>query len=355
MPRPRPDIAKVVTAFAYAGAFRLGSVLVGTIAYQAYAAMLHAKLPIGSMQTGDVDIAQFANRSTRVADKITMSTLELLRSVDPTFREVPNIAAGQKPVRYEARGSLRVDFLTPNTGPDSDEPVLLPALQTYAEPLRFLDYLIHNAQPAVLLHGPGIYVNVPEPQRYAIHKLIIAQRRPVGVPKHDKDIVQADALLTVLARDRPSELKLAWEEAADRGKHWVEALLAGMRQLPQESRDLTLQAINRPRSTIPGLDLTFQNPPPQYISERDIVLFGGMANGEPVQCAISREALEDHFGAAGLSVPSRVEKFRENRTEIEILARVKYLQRPVEQPAFVLVRTEDVSPLRKVAAARTRR
>jgi hypothetical protein len=81
MPRPRPDIAKVVTAFAYAGAFRLGSVLVGTIAYQAYAAMLHAKLPIGSMQTGDVAIAQFANRSTRVADKITMSTLELLRSV----------------------------------------------------------------------------------------------------------------------------------------------------------------------------------------------------------------------------------------------------------------------------------
>ncbi|MBL3684602.1 hypothetical protein F2981_18295 (plasmid) [Sinorhizobium meliloti] len=46
-----------------------------------------------------------------------------------------------------------------------------------AQPLRFLDYLIYHPIRAVLLHGAGVLVNVPAPQRYAIHKLIVASRR----------------------------------------------------------------------------------------------------------------------------------------------------------------------------------
>jgi hypothetical protein len=36
------------------------------------------------------------------------------------------------------------------------QPQALPALQTDAQPLRFLDYLIHEPEPAVLLHNAGI-------------------------------------------------------------------------------------------------------------------------------------------------------------------------------------------------------
>ena len=83
---------------------------------------------------------------------------------------------------------------TPNEGADTDKPQRLSALQTDAQALRFLDFLIREPEPAVLLYGPGIYVNVPAPQRYAIHKLIVSRRRREGAAKRDKDLHQAEAL-----------------------------------------------------------------------------------------------------------------------------------------------------------------
>ncbi len=54
------------------------------------------------------------------------------------------------------------------------KPVPMPALGGAAAiPLRFLDYLIHEPIRAVLLHGAGVPVLVPSPERYAIHKLIV--------------------------------------------------------------------------------------------------------------------------------------------------------------------------------------
>src|SRR5205085_3470761 len=113
----------------------------------------------------------------------------------------------QQTTSYQTKSKLRVDFLTPNEGPDTDEPQPLPALQTDAEPLRFLDFLIYEPEPAVILHEAGIYVLVPAPQRYAVHKLIISRRRPEGTAKRDKDLRQAEVLLELLAQKRPYELK----------------------------------------------------------------------------------------------------------------------------------------------------
>ncbi|HEX3215461.1 MAG TPA: GSU2403 family nucleotidyltransferase fold protein, partial [Aestuariivirgaceae bacterium] len=47
---------------------------------------------------------------------------------------------------YIAKGGIRVDFLTPNDGPETDEPQSLPALQTDAQPLRSLSFLIREPQ-----------------------------------------------------------------------------------------------------------------------------------------------------------------------------------------------------------------
>src|SRR3546814_7274257 len=72
---------------------------------------------------------------------------------------------------------LSVELLTPQVGPDHDGLVRLPALEAHATPLRFLDYLIHRTEPAVIPFAAGIQVNLPLPERYACHKLIVAQRR----------------------------------------------------------------------------------------------------------------------------------------------------------------------------------
>lgn len=46
-----------------------------------------------------------------------------------------------------------------------------------AIPLRFIDYLIEESLPAVALGRRPVLVRVPQPARYAVHKLILSQER----------------------------------------------------------------------------------------------------------------------------------------------------------------------------------
>ena len=133
--------------------------------------------------------------------------LETLRPVEASFEPItrPRHAL---PDAYIARGTapLKVEFLTPMRGPNEDAPAPLRALGTGATPLRFLDYLIYQDRKAAILHGAGVLVNVPDPARFAWHKLILSQRRaqPEKVPK---DLMQAQTLLEVLMTDRPDDVR----------------------------------------------------------------------------------------------------------------------------------------------------
>jgi Protein of unknown function (DUF1488) len=69
--------------------------------------------------------------------------------------------------------------------------------------------------------------------------------------------------------------------------------------------------------------------------------------GHAVECAVSREALEDYFAADGMDRTGRLEAFRKNRGAIEEMARTMYLSWPVERLAAVLVATADVGKLRQ--------
>jgi Protein of unknown function (DUF1488) len=142
-------------------------------------------------------------------------------------------------------------------------------------------------------------------------------------------------------------LKSAWEEASGRGRKWRDLLIEGMAQLAPRVRDTVLKTLGVPRASLPHLDLTFDNPPPHYDLSRDLVGFAGESAGRVVQCAISREALDDHFGPDGRGNAERVEKFLANRSSIEQLARAKYLSWPVEEPEAVLVKTIEVPRLRE--------
>jgi hypothetical protein len=344
LPRPNPKMGDIIEGLANAGVFRLSGVLVGTVAYQTYLAMLGVRIPTALVQTGDIDIAQFKDVSVAIDDS-TPPVLDLLREIDPTFRDIPSTFDGRHSTSYAAKGGVRVDFLTSNRGSGTDKPQTLPAFQTDAQSLPFLDYLIYEPEPAVVLHNAGIYVQVPAPQRYAIHKLIVSRRRPQGTAKGDKDLQQAEALLGVLAERRPYELKLAWQEAYARGKAWRQLLTEAISKLDASVRDITLKVIDVRRSTIPRLDLTFDNPPAHYDFHRDTVTFNGTSLGSTVTCAVSRETLDDHFGADGLGQNERLQQFLKNRSKIELLARTKYLTWPVEEPGAVLVRTTDVQKL----------
>ena len=115
----------------------------------------------------------------------------------------------------------------------------LKALQGDAQLLRYLDFLIYDEINGVALHGLGVPVNVPRPERYAIHKLIVSRMRidtANAQAKARKDLAQATALIEVLLEDRPYELQDAWNEAIGRGPKWEEKLRQGTSLIPDDIR-----------------------------------------------------------------------------------------------------------------------
>ena len=227
LPRPLSMAGQVVEQLAKAGFFRLRGVLVGTVAYQCYPAVLGRRLDAVAMQTSDADFAQFHEISVAIKDSMP-PMLEVLRKVDPTFREVPSQVDGRVSTQFVSRDKFKVEFLTPNQWSNDQEgkPVPMPALGGAAAfPLRFLDYLIYQPIRAVLLHGAGVPVLIPSPERYAIHKLIVGSRRNEGTAKSFKDRLQAKSISEAMIANRQhADLAAAFMEAWDRGDHWRTAI-----------------------------------------------------------------------------------------------------------------------------------
>jgi hypothetical protein len=88
-----------------------------------------------------------------------------------------------------------------------------------------------------------------------------------------------------------------------------------------------------------GRTLEFPAPEERYNSDRGVVVFWGRDGKTRVQCAISREALDDHYHGDN---KDKLEVFRANRRAIEEIARRKYLAGVTEPDGSVLIRTGDL-------------
>lgn len=254
VPSPPQIVGNVVSALAREGIFRLHGVLVGSLAFQTYAGLLGVKFPNATLMTGDIDFAQFHSVSMLVEDSLP-PLLEVLRKVDPTYREIPHSLDSRATIAFTNAKDVRVEFLTPNRGKDeyAGEPARMPALGgASAQPLRFLDFLIRNPVNSVLLHQGGVAVKVPAPERYAIHKLIVSVRRrtdPTGMAKSRKDRHQAGLLIEALSQSSPSiETGMAWVEAWDRGPKWQECLSRGSEGLSPDQKEMLASAVREAAS-----------------------------------------------------------------------------------------------------------
>ncbi|EIP86965.1 hypothetical protein A33K_16568 [Burkholderia humptydooensis MSMB43] len=73
---------------------------------------------------------------------------------------------------------------------------------------------------------------------------------------------------------------------------------------------------------MPVMKISFPlDPPPEYCARDLVVAFPALVDGEYVQCAITAEALEDHFGAASLKEDDLLAAFDLHRGKIEHAAR----------------------------------
>lgn len=226
------DTGSLLLAFARAGVFRLGGTLVGTAAYALLQGDLGIRFDSEELaQTGDIDFASFERLSVALGDQVEERPGDILQALK--FDPVPGVSDRQVWKWRQSRGAAMVEFLTPAFGDERVKP--LPALGVSAQALNYLNYLIAEPIPAVVLYRSGVLVQIPRPERFAIHKLIVADRRQGGPDqaKSRKDRGQAAFLIDVLAEDRPDDLREAYEAARSCGPRWRERLEASLARMPR--------------------------------------------------------------------------------------------------------------------------
>ena len=206
-------VLKVLKMLAESRVFHLGGVLIGTLAFRAYANVLGVRFRRASLQTQDVDIAHDPAIGVALARNTSRVELEeIIERSGLNLHPVPPLDWKQPSTSFKVRGrDLRVDFLTPMIGRESSKAAFLPAFGLSAKPIRHLDYLIEEPMQAVVMGSDVVLVNIPSPARFAMHKLWISEKRPAAFhAKAKKDRIQAEQLIEVLSEDRPDDLREAW-------------------------------------------------------------------------------------------------------------------------------------------------
>ncbi len=169
-----------------------GAVVIGSTAFAAYSNALGlTDVPKSMTATNDVDVA-FQRTAAMVGPPQTLANAES---------------------RSKGLGQASVDFVTPRLPgePESGEGVQhfawIQRLKTYAYMLPAdRSLLITKPMDAVIVHDAGVLVQMPDPVRYALHKLAIAPSR-ANVEKRQKDSEQATLLLQDAARRHPAKLQ----------------------------------------------------------------------------------------------------------------------------------------------------
>lgn len=228
----------LLSAMAASGVFRLGGTIVGTHAFRLYEGELGVRFDTDmTAHTDDIDIASFTRLSLALEDAASPPLGEVFADFD--FAPQPSLKPGRTWRWKQTRGETLVEFLTPSFG-DEESLRALTALGVDAQGLHHLNYLIAAPIRAAVTYRSGVLVQIPQPERYAIHKLIVADRRLPGddALKSEKDRRQAAFLIEVLAEDRPDELRDALEDARSRGPKWRARIDASLQRLPRVAERL---------------------------------------------------------------------------------------------------------------------
>lgn len=223
----------LVGALGKAGVFRLGGVVVGTIAFLLYEGELGLRLAADeSARTRDIDIASFEKLALALGDTVEPNLNQVFE--DFRFAAVPDLEPGRAWRWRQSDGEALLEFLTPSFR--GDEGLRdLPALGVSARALHHLEYVIADPIDVAAIYREGILVKAPRPERFAIHKLIVSNRRREGPDsqKAKKDLMQAELLISILSEDRPSDLVDAYDDAMSRGPRWQERLQGSLKRAPR--------------------------------------------------------------------------------------------------------------------------
>lgn len=193
-----------------AGIFSYGGVLVGSHAFGALLNSLGVRLP-ANYKTEDIDIGSAGSISLAIPED--RSFLDILRDSSISFLEVPELDSRRPSTSFKARGQpLKVDLLVPGT--DAYEARPLPHIRAHATGLPYFRYLVSDSTRGFVLGKEHVVpVQLPDPARFALHKLIVSMLRdPSRAVKADKDRRQACVLIDALMEKFPDWLAVAADQ-----------------------------------------------------------------------------------------------------------------------------------------------
>jgi hypothetical protein len=228
-----PKHERVLRRLAEYGFFRAGGILVGTHAFLAYGNMLGVAWARPGL-THDIDFAH-AGRALSLA---LPSTLEV-----KTPAAIESLAMGFLPIKPLAGKSgatfvnpkepeFRLDFLTTRHR-GGEEPFFHAQLDVAMQPLPFMEFSLEHVEQAVVFsREKAVLVNVPDPARFALHKLIVYGERTGSYrAKARKDLSQSASLVSYLWEHQRRTVTTALDDLRGRGKGWTSRFAVGAQAL----------------------------------------------------------------------------------------------------------------------------
>ena len=240
-----PKHFRIIRRLAECGFFRAGGVLIGTHAFLALGNLLGVRWQEGA-STLDVDFAH-AGRNISVALPADLhlnvhGALESLEMGLLPLTEFSGRAGAQ--YRNPKDQELRLDFVTSATR--GGKTVVMPELNLALEPLKFMEFSLQGTtQGCVIGRAGACVVNLPAPERYAVHKLILYGERPLAErAKATKDLLQAAGLADYFVQTGQARVfNAAWRDALGRGAGWLRRSLQGMKALLRIAPELDVAGL----------------------------------------------------------------------------------------------------------------
>jgi len=245
-----PRHLRVIRRLAEYGFFRAGGVLIGTHAFLAYGNMFGVAWSAAD-RTQDVDFAHAGkNVALALPANIEVDAHAAVDSLKMGFIPLADVAAksgGGYVVPKDP--DFRLDFVT-TLHRGGKEPYEHPKLKLTLQPLKFMELSLEDiTQGALLADSGAILVNLPDPARFALHKMIVAPERPRAfATKARKDLEQAAALIEMLRDRRPADLDAVWADLISRGPGWRGRARDGLAALDKVAPDLEVKGVFQFRS-----------------------------------------------------------------------------------------------------------
>ncbi len=218
-----PTHFRIVRRLNEIGFFRAGGLLVGTHAFLAMGNALGVAW--GDIaRTQDVDFAH-AGKHIELAlpAALEIETRDALGSLEAGLLPVPGLRPSDRTATFVSTvdRQLRVDFVTPLVS-GKDAAYAHAGLGVNLQPLRFLEFILEDVGQAVVISALGaVLVNIPDPARYALHKMLVfAERRQREPQKALKDLRQAAAMIEMLSTFRADDIARLWKDLLARGPGW---------------------------------------------------------------------------------------------------------------------------------------